>query len=65
MTDQEVAEWKEKIDNMSQTQMALLQRFAPAGHPVFNTSLPLWEYFNNRFRKLGGMTPQISKTIGW
>ena len=65
MTKQEIHEWEMKIHNMSQKEMARLQRFAPAGHPVFNTTLPLWEIFDKRFRKLGGMTPQISKEIGW
>jgi hypothetical protein len=27
--------------------------------------LPLFEYFNKRFKELGGFTPEISKKIGW
>ena len=65
MTDLEVKEWKEKIDAMSQIEMARLRRFAPTGHPLFNTTLPLYEYFERRFKKLGGMTSSISKSIGW
>jgi len=42
-----------------------LMRFAPSGHPVFRNDLPLWEYFNDRFKKLGGMTTEVSKQIGW
>ena len=65
MTEEEVRRWKGKIDGMSQTEMARLRRFAPSGHPVFRTDLPLWEYFEARFREKGGMTPEISKAIGW
>ena len=65
MTDQEIKEWKNTIDNMSPVEMASLYRFAPAGHPVFRNDLPLWEYFNDRFKKLGGMTTEVSKQIGW
>jgi hypothetical protein len=65
MTDQEIQEWKNKIDKMSQIQMASMWRFSGAGHPVFNSTLPLYEYFKAKFDKLGGMTPEISKQIGW
>lgn len=65
MTEQEIQEWKDKIDNMSHAEMARLWRFAPIGHPVFSVELPLFEYFKERFISLGGMTPQISKEIGW
>jgi hypothetical protein len=46
---------------MSQEEMARLWRFAPSGHPVFSNDLPLF----GRFEELGGMTPEISKKIGW
>lgn len=65
MTEQEIADEKNKIDNMTQIEMAQLWRFAPAGHPYFNSTLPLFEYFNARFKQLGGMQPGISKAIGW
>lgn len=64
MTEQEIIEWKERIDEMSHIAMAILWRFAPAGHPVFDSTLPLFRYFDERFKKLGGMTPKISKRIG-
>lgn len=57
--------WKHQIDNMSRIEMARFYRFAPAGHPVFDTSLPIYEYFQERFLRLGGMTPAISKAIGF
>ncbi len=54
-----------RINNMSQEEMATLWRFAPSGHPYFDTSLPYYEVFKNRFDELGGMSPEISKRIGW
>lgn len=65
MTEQEIKQWKNKIDNMSHEEMASLWRFAPIGHPVFRNDLPLFEYFKARFDSLGGMTPTVSKRIGW
>ena len=64
MNDQEQAKWEAQIDNMTQTEMAQLWRFAPAGHPFFDRRLPLWERFEARFKALGGFTPEISKAIG-
>lgn len=62
MTDDQIQEWKDRIDGMTQQEMASLWRFAPSGHPVFDKNLPLFEHFQERFR---GFTPQISKAIGW
>jgi len=64
MTEQEIKQSKETIDGMSQYEMASLWRFAPSGHPYFDNTLPLFEYFNARFKKLGGFTPEISKSLG-
>jgi len=64
MDEAEIKDWKDRIDGMSQREMARLYRFAPAGHPLFDISLPLYEYFDERFKKAGGMTPEISKSIG-
>lgn len=58
-------EYKKKIDNMTQEEMASLWRYAPAGHPYFDTTSPLSEYFIKKFKEKGGMTPRISKEIGW
>ena len=55
----------EKINKMSQTGMAYLWRFAPAGHPWFDSTKPFFKIFEERFNKLGGFTPSISKSIGW
>ncbi len=43
-------------------EMASLWRYAPAGHPVFDRQLPLFEYLQERFK---GFTPVISKGIEW
>ena len=63
MTEIDIKDHKDRIDKMDQMEMARILRFAPAGHPYFNK--PLSEYFEKRFEKLGGMTPAISKAIGW
>ena len=55
----------EKINNMSQEEMARLWRFSSSGHKYFDKSKPYFEIFNKRFQKLGGFTPEISKKIGW
>lgn len=64
-TEKEIQEEFEKIDKMTQEEMASLWRFAPIGHKYFNSNLPFAEYFRKRFMELGGMTPEISKGIGW
>ncbi|KKM23964.1 hypothetical protein LCGC14_1609960 [marine sediment metagenome] len=65
MEEKEIEEHKKKIDEMSQTDMARLWRFAPSGHLYFKSDLPLSKQFHNRFKELGGITPKISKAIGW
>lgn len=65
MNETDIKKWKKQIDDMSRIEMARLYRFAPSGHPVFDSTLPLSDYFNARFQKLGGMSPEISKAIGW
>ena len=64
MTPEQIEVEKKTIDEMSQVQMASLWRFAPSGHPYFDKRLPLFEYFQARFKSLGGMTPAVSKSIG-
>lgn len=65
MEDKEFQEYKDKIDKMTQREMAQLLKFAPVGHQMFDRSLPLFDYFKKRFKELKGMTPAISKSIGW
>ena len=65
MLQTEIDEHINHINSMTQMEMATLYRFAPSGHPYFDSSLPLSEHFMNRFKELGGMTTAISKQIGW
>lgn len=55
----------DKINRMSQLEMARLWRFAPAGHPYFDSTKPYFPIFEARFKNLGFFTPAISKSIGW
>ena len=55
----------EKINSMSQYEMARLWRFAPSGHLWFDISKPYATIFSRRFVELGGFTPEISKDLGW
>jgi len=69
MNDREMTEDEKKtievINQMSQEAMARLHRFAPSGHPYFDMTKPFYRVFEARFKKLGGMTPEISKHLGW
>lgn len=65
LTLEAIQAWSEKIAEMTQLEMARLQRFAPSGHPIFDSRYPLYDQFAARFKSLGGMTPQISKQLGW
>jgi len=66
LTPQEIDAEKAKIDEMSQRDMAYLLRFAPAGHPYFDSAnAGLHDYFMGSFKAKGGMTPEISKAISW
>lgn len=55
------------INNMSHIEMARLWRFTTIGSksPYFDDNLPYFKIFEKRFKELGGMTPEISKEIGW
>ena len=56
---------KKEIDDLSPMAMLRLIRFAPAGHKYFVTGTALEEYFDKSFEKKGGMTPAMSKQMGW
>lgn len=62
---EQIKKLEDLIDTMDAEDMARLQRFAPSGHPIFRTDLLLYKRFAARFKALGGMTPTISKRIGW
>jgi len=54
-----------KINSLSHRAMAKMWRFHPSGHPYFDSKLPYYKIFEARFQSLGGMTPELSKEIGW
>jgi hypothetical protein len=56
-------EQKDYIDSLSQYQMAGMWRFHKIGDPIFQDEAG--QYFADRFKSLGGMTPEISKSLGW
>lgn len=56
--------WNEYIDKLTHYEMCRLWRFAEPGHPVFNSSLPYYQRFMDKYNKFGGMTPEISKQLG-
>lgn len=64
--DQHIERLKTEIDRLSQLDMARLVRFSEAGHKFFDRrNVGVYEYFVKKFREKGGMTPEISKTLGW
>lgn len=65
MDQEEIDNHTNIINNMTQIQMARLWRFTPSGHIYFDCALPFYHIFQKRFAELGGMTPDISKSIGW
>jgi hypothetical protein len=56
-------EQKKQIDAMTQIQMAKRWRFAVVGDPLLQGDTG--DYFAKVFNEKGGMTPGISKMIGW
>ena len=56
----------DKINQMSHYDMCYLWRFAPPGHPYFDSSLPYVDVFKDRlFHHFKGFTPEISKSLGF
>jgi len=64
MNENEIEKWKKNINEMSREDMCRLWRFASAGHPIFDRTLPLFDIFKAKFDELGGFSPEISKRIG-
>ena len=58
------AELIDKIRAASHAELARLWRFAPVGSFYFTDPI-VWEEFARRFEGFGGMTPAVSKEIGW
>ena len=55
----------EEINKLTHLEMGRIYRFAPVGHIYFDRGLPYYKIFGERFEKLGGMTSDISKQLGW
>ena len=54
-----------QINEMSHEEMCNLWRFGGCGHPFFIKNSTLNDVFMKRFQSFGGMTPSMSKKIGW
>ena len=54
---------RNKIDDMTQFELCKLYRFAPSGH--WTNQGEIGTYFVQSFKLKGGMTPEISKKLGW
>ena len=65
MNTKEIQKHKCIIDAMDREDMARLWRFAKSGHPYFVNDSELYKHFVKCFKELGGMSPEISKRIGW
>jgi hypothetical protein len=64
-TDEQLKRMEKNIKEMTQIDCARAFRFHKVGHPYFRSDLPLNEIFQEHFKSLGGMTPEVSKFIGW
>ena len=53
------------INGLSHLEMAKLYRFSLPGSSLFDGTKPYFNIFMARFKEFGGMTPEISKHIGW
>ena len=62
LTEDEVKEWKLALSAMSQAELGKLQRYAPVGHPVFDSKYSIHKHFEQCFK---GFTPELSKKVGW
>jgi len=65
MTDQEtITKLKAEIDTMSHFDLAYTWRFSPPGNRYFTIS-EVFQYFKKTLKDKGGITPEISKKMGW
>jgi len=65
MNQSKINQHIQDINKLTHVQMATLWRFAPIGHPYFDQTQELYSVFKKRFECFGGMTVEVSKTIGW
>lgn len=62
-TEEELETYRKEIAQMDHKELCKQYRYAPAGHPFFNTKFDLFEKFMDRFNSFGGMTTEMSKLI--
>lgn len=55
----------EAVEVFTHEDMARLWRFCPAGTIWFDPNHPACWAFAEKWARLGGMTPELSKKIGW
>lgn len=53
-----------EIDKLSHYDLVAKVRFAPPGDPIFKIP-ELSDHFFKRLNEFGGITPEISKEVGW
>lgn len=58
-----LADDKEYIDKMTQHEMCRMWRFSPSGNRLLYDDTG--DYFAKVMKEKGGMTPAISKQLGW
>ena len=64
MTIDEINAYKQQIDSWSQYHTCQRWRFDPSGLPHTGGDKELSDYFAEHFKKVGGFTPEISKSLG-
>ena len=52
-----------RVDSMSRKEIAYKLRFGKSGDELFKGEN--YDYMKERFEKLGGWSPELSKEIGW
>lgn len=65
LTKERIQELKNEIMQMSHIELVRRWRFAPIGDEIFS-NLELSALMKHRlFQHFGGITPEISKEVGW
>lgn len=63
--EKEIEVCRNNVSKMSHEEMCRIYRFARSGSPYFDSTKPFNAIFMARFNAFGGMTPEMSKKIGW
>ena len=65
MTEEQRNAYKQTIDSWDQYTTCSHWRFDKSGLPWTGGDAELSKYFAEHFKKMGGFTPAISKSLGW